>query len=136
MRLDIALLLSQLPCVDIPTYDQASSCSTHYASASSNTSPLNLRTLHCQKLTQPFERFLRLRRCQMFHRLQQMRRNVLVKVDSCRTTMRYRLSWRAWMRAVARGHCWRLLWNGGGRGWCGLDSGLESGICRRLLYRC
>jgi hypothetical protein len=95
---------------------------------------LQLRALHRQKLTQPLERLLRLRRRQMLHRLQQMRRNVLVQVHPRWTAMRYRLcrrllSRRAGMWAVARGDWRRWLHDGRGcgRGWSGLDGGLEGG---------
>ena len=43
-------------------------------------SPLNLPTLPRQKLTQPLQRLLRLRSSKMFHRLEQMRRHMLVQI--------------------------------------------------------
>jgi hypothetical protein len=52
------------------------------------TSPLQFLALHCQKLTQPLQRLLRLRRRQMLHRLQQMRRNLLIQIYARRTAMR------------------------------------------------
>ena len=69
-----------------------------------HSSPFNLRTLHRQKVTQPLKRLLRLRGSQMLHGLEQMRRNMLIQVESRWTAVRYGLRGRLlrWMRRVAR----------------------------------
>lgn len=100
-------------------------------------SPLQLRTLHSQKLTQPLERLLRLRRRQMLHGLEQMRRHILIQIHPRRASMRYRLRRRllrrrAGMWAVARRRWRRGLddWRGCGCRRRGLDGGLEvRGVC-------
>jgi hypothetical protein len=53
--------------------------------------PLNLPTLPRQKLTQPLQRLLRLRSSKMLHRLEQMRRHMLIQIHPRRTPMRNRL---------------------------------------------
>lgn len=49
---------------------------------------LNLGTLHSQELTQPLQRLVRLRRCQMLHRLEQMRRDILIEIHPRRAAVR------------------------------------------------
>jgi hypothetical protein len=70
--------------------------------------PLNLTALPRQKLTEPQERLLRLRSNKVLHRLEQMRRDMLVEVDARGAAVRDRvhrrllLCLRAGMRRRAR----------------------------------
>lgn len=89
-------------------------------------SPLQLSTLLCQKLAQEPKRLIRLRRRQMFHRLEQMWRDILIQIHPRRAPMRNRLGrrLRRWVWTIAR-RDWRhwTLLDGCGRRWRGLHGG-------------
>lgn len=135
----------RLPCalMTIPMHTHADCRSRSHPSlctcpATTSPSPLKLRTLHRQKLAQPLQRLLRLRRRQMLHRFQQMRRDILIQIHPRGAAMRYRLrrrllSWRTGIWAIAR-----RRWRRGLDDWrrcrsrrCCLDRGLEGGGVER-----
>ena len=129
-------------CLSAPT-TVPNEISSQQTSPPNTSRPLNLRTLHRQKLAQPLQRLIRFSSRKMLHRLEQMRCNMLIQIDTRRTAVRYGLCGRllGWVRRVAR-RCWSCGREMCGRrrrcccclrsgsGWLCGDGGLEGGLRR------